>query len=246
MHGVAGAFGDYVAEEGAADEGEVSDEVEGLVAATFVGEAEAFGVHDLAFGGEADGVGEGGAADEAHFAELVELFFEPEGAGGGEFAGVVLWGDVHLDGVLADGGGEVDVAGEAETVVGEDGDALATFLDGDGAADAEVAAFAAELADASGAEHIDEGLAAAVDDGDFEVVEFEGDVVDAEAVEGAEEVFGGGNEDALAHEAGGVADAGDVFIAGGDGEIVEVGAAENDTGAGGGGGHAQLYGDTAV
>jgi hypothetical protein len=41
-------------------------------------------------------------------------------------------------------------------------------------------------------------------------------------------VLGGGEQDALFHEAGGVADASNVVAVGFDGEVVEVNAAEND------------------
>ncbi len=82
-------------------------------------------------------------------------------------------------------------------------------------------------------EGFDVGQGGAVEDGDFEVVELDDDVVDAEADERGEQVFGGGDEDALAHEAGGVGDLGDVAAVGGDLEVVEVGAAEDDAGAGG-------------
>jgi hypothetical protein len=53
-------------------------------------------------------------------------------------------------------------------------------------------------------------------------------------------VLGGGDEDALAHEGGGVGDFGDVAAGGGDFEVVEVGAAEDDAGAGGGGDEAEV------
>ena len=82
-------------------------------------------------------------------------------------------------------------------------------------------------------EGLDVGQRAAVEDGQLEVVELDDDVVDAHADERGEQVFGGGDEHALAHEAGGVADLGDVAADGGDFEVVEVGAAEDDAGAGG-------------
>ena len=75
---------------------------------------------------------------------------------------------------------------------------------------------------------LEERLRGTVEDGDFDVVEFDEDVVDAVGVGGGEKVLGGGEEDALLHEAGGVADAGDVVAVGFDWEIVEVDAAEND------------------
>ena len=59
-------------------------------------------------------------------------------------------------------------------------------------------------------------------------------------------MLGGGDEDALAHEAGGVADFGDVAAVGGDFEVVEVGAAEDDAGAGGGGDQAHGDGGAGV
>ena len=47
-------------------------------------------------------------------------------------------------------------------------------------------------------------------------------------------MFGGRNQDALAHEAGGVTDLGDISPGGFYFEVVEVGAAEDDAGASGG------------
>src|ERR1017187_7257998 len=46
VHGVAGAFGDDVAEQRATQQGQIANEVEGLVTATLVGRAETAGVED--------------------------------------------------------------------------------------------------------------------------------------------------------------------------------------------------------
>jgi hypothetical protein len=43
-------------------------------------------------------------------------------------------------------------------------------------------------------------------------------------------VLGGGEQDALLHEAGGVTNASDVVAMGFDGEVVKINAAENDAG----------------
>ena len=59
-------------------------------------------------------------------------------------------------------------------------------------------------------------------------------------------MLGGGDEDALAHEAGGVGDLGDVAADGRDFEVVEVGAAEDDACAGGSGEESQLDGGAAM
>ena len=141
---------------------------------------------------------------------------------------------------------EVDVAGEAEVVSRFDADAFTSAFDLDMFADAEVAtAFAQDFA-ASFLQKADEGGTAAIEDGDFEVVDFDGGVVDAHAVEDAQQVFGSGDEDALAHEAGGVADALDVLPTSGDLETVEVSAGEDDAGAGRGGKDADGDRDAAV
>jgi hypothetical protein len=126
--------------------------------------------------------------------------------------------------------GEVNVAADAEFVGGIDADAAAVFDDFDGLEDAEVASFAAKAAEASLIKQLEERFGRAVQDGDFDVVQVDEDVVDAVRIRGGEEMLGGGQEDALLHEAGGVADAGDVVAMGFDGEIVEVDAAENNAG----------------
>jgi len=59
-------------------------------------------------------------------------------------------------------------------------------------------------------------------------------------------VLGGGEKNALLHEAGGVADASNVVAVGFDGEIVEVDAAENDAGIGGSGLEAEFCVDSGV
>ena len=103
VHGVSGFFGDDVTEKRLADQRQVADEVERLVAAAFVGEAEAAGVEDgLAV--EAYGIVQRGAANQTHVAHLVEFVFEAESAGGSEFGGVVLGRDFHLDRLAPDQG----------------------------------------------------------------------------------------------------------------------------------------------
>ena len=171
------------------------------------------------------------------------VFFEAEGAGGGDEVGVGAGFEVADEGVVADGLGEVDGVVDGVAFAGPcvcervDADELVAgggaFADFDGLEDADVLALAALALEAGGEDGGDVGERAAVEDGDFEVVDFYDDVVDAEADEGGEEVLGGLDEDALAHEGGGVGDAGDVAAGGGDLEVVEVGAAEDDAGAGG-------------
>jgi len=180
-----------------------------------------------------DGAGVGCAADEAHVAEHGFVFTEAEGAGGGDEVGVVAGFEVADEGFVADGVGEVDGVVDGVAFARVDADELTAFADFNGLEDAEVLALAALALHSGGEDGLDVGPGGAVEDGDFEVVDFDDDVIDAEADERGEQVLGGGDEDALAHEGGGVGDLGDVAAGGGDLKVVEVGAAEDDAGAGG-------------
>src|ERR1035438_4937456 len=71
---------------------------------------------------------------------------------------------------------------------------------------------------------------AAVQNGHFQVVDFHVGVVDAHGVEHAQQVLRGRDQDALAHQAGGIADARYMPPTGGDREAVEIGADENHAG----------------
>lgn len=230
VHEVAGALGDDVAFNALAGKGEIADEVEDLVADVLIAEAERAVFR--AFGSENDGVFCAGAADEAHVAEALLLGFVAEGAGGGDEGAVGLSGEVDASFLLADGGGKVDGVVDAVALAGIDADELVALADLDGLEDADVLAAAALGADAGAVEGFDVGLRAAVEDGQLQVVELDDDVVDAHADESGEQVFRGGDEHALAHEAGGVADFGDVAADGGDLEVVKIDAAEDDAGAG--------------
>ncbi len=199
------------------------------MAAEFIGIAEGT-VHYTVFG-EDDGVIERAAADQAHGAERLDIGFEAEGAGAREnlAEGFAIYEQFNL--LLADERvGKIDVAADAELVGRKDGDAAAVFDDFDGLEDFKVAAFSTEAAKAGLIKELEEGLGGTVEDGDFDIVEVDEDVVDAVGIGGGEKVFGGGEQDALLHEAGGIANASDVVAMGFDGEVVKINAAENDAG----------------
>jgi len=254
VHGVSGALGDDTAPDAAACEGEVADEVEDFVADELVGETEGAVEDGAGVGGGGAGDDDGGvvgyAADEAHVAEHGFVFFEAEGAGGSDEVGVGSGFEVAAEGVVADGLGKVDGVMDGVAIAGIDADELVAggriFADLDGLEDAEVFTLAALALEAGGEDGGDVGEGAAVEYGDLEVVDFDDDVVDAEADEGGEQVLGGLDEDALAHEGGGVGDARYVAAGGGNFEVVEVGAAEDDAGAGGGGDEAHGDGGPGV
>jgi len=72
------------------------------------------------------------------------------------------------------------------------------------------------------------GQRAAVQNRQLQVVQFHNHVVNAHADERGKQVFGGGDEYALAHEAGGVTDFGNIAARGGNFKVIQVGAAEDD------------------
>lgn len=201
------------------------------MAAKFVGIAEV-AVHDAVFGKD-DGVIEGASANEAHGAEGFDIGFEAEGAGARENLAEGIGIDEYFDLLLADEGmGKIDVAADTELVGRIDADAAAVFDDFDRFEDSKVATFAAQATKAGLIEELEKRLGGTVENGDFDIVEVDEDVVDAVGVGGGEKMLGGGEQDALLHEAGGVADASDVVAVGLDGEIVEVDAAEDNSGVG--------------
>jgi len=215
------------------------------VAAKFVGIAEGT-VHDVVFG-EDDSVVEGAAADKAHGTEGLDIGFEAKGAGTGKNLAEGIGIDEEFDLLLADEGmREINVAADTEFAGGIDADAAAVFDDFDSLEDAEIAALAAEAAEAGLIEKLEERLGGTVEDGNFDVVEVDKNVVDAVGIGGGKKVFSGGEEDALLHETGCVTDAGDIVTMGFNGEIIEIDAAEDDAGVGGSGAEAEFGMDAGV
>jgi hypothetical protein len=226
---VAGFASFDAAEERKADEGEVADEVESFVSAEFIGIAEG-AVHDAVFR-ENDGVIERAAADEAHGAERLDIGFKAEGAGARENLAEGFAINEQFNLLLADERvGKIDIAADAELVGRKDGDAAAIFDDFDGLENFKVAAFSTEAAETGLIKELEEGLGGTVENGDFDVVEVNKDVVDAVGIGCGQKVFGGGEQDALLHKAGGIADTGNIVAVGFDWEIIEINAAEDDAG----------------
>ena len=89
-------------------------------------------------------------------------------------------------------------------------------------------------------EQLHEGFGRAIEDGDFNVVDINEDVVDAAGIGSRQKVLGGGEQDALLHQAGGIAHASDIVAMGFDGKVLEIHAAENDARIGGSGKEAQV------
>jgi hypothetical protein len=244
MHSMSGALGNDMAEDVMAGKGEIADEVEDLVAGELVAEAEGAILH--AGAGEDDNTGFRSAADKAHVAELLFVFAEAERAGGGDFRLISAGSQIDHEALAADGRGEVDAVRDGVAVAGVNADEFSAFTDFDGFEDAKIFAAAALRFAANVADGLNEGKRAAVENGKLEVVELDDDVIDAHAEQGREQVLRRGNEDTLAHEAGGVTHLGDVAADGGDFEAVEVSAAKDYAAAGRGGEKPHVHGRAGV
>ena len=207
--------------------------------------AQAFGIQHAA-AVEGDAVVERGSANETHVAQLVLVGSPSESSGEGDLGGIALRRHFEFDGVASHGVGIVGIAGEAKTLGGEDGYALAAIFDRNRTADAKVAALAAVLVDAGLFEQPHEGQTAAIQDGNFQVVDFHVDVVDPHGIENAQQVLSGGDENALAHQAGGVADARHVPPTGGNLEVIQIRAHEDDPRRDGSGENADFDGSAAM
>ena len=84
MHGVTGLARDYASDDLAAEQRQIANEVEYLVANEFILVTQ--GAIDHAFASKHDAAIHGSTADEAHFAHGLLVFAKSEGAGRRDFA----------------------------------------------------------------------------------------------------------------------------------------------------------------
>ena len=123
-----------------------------------------------------------------------------------------------------------NVAGQPERFVGQDRNALAVILHRDRPPDPQVAALSPVIPNPGAFDQIDEGLPAAIENRHLQVIDLDERVVDAHAVEHAQQMFSGRDQNALPHQAGGVADPRYIAPTGWDREVVQVRAQEYDAG----------------
>ena len=88
------------------------------------------------------------------------------------------------------------------------------------------------LADPGLLNQFDKRQGAAIEDGEFEIVQLHNRIVHAQPDKGREQVLGGGDEHALLHETGGIADAGDVAADGFNLKAIQIDAAKHDSRSG--------------
>src|SRR5437588_6631031 len=212
-------------------QGQVANQVERLVAAKLVGEAKGT-VHDAVLGKD-DGILERPTADQPHGAERSDVALEAEGACARQQVAESVRTDHHLHFLLPDQRmREVDIAPDAKLFRRVDADAAVAFAYLQGFQHLEIAALSAQLAHARVLQHLHERLGGAVQNGNFDGIHIDENVVDPARVDGSKQMLGGGKQDTLLHQAGGIAYAGYVVPLGFDGEVVQIHAAKDDTSLG--------------
>src|SRR5579884_1172847 len=230
MHGMSGTLGDNAAQNLASGKRQISDEVQDLMTDELVFKAQR-PIHDT-LAGKNDRARFRNTADEAHVAQHLLIFLKTEGACRGNLAAIAACRQVYGYGLLANGGGEVNVIRNAVTFARIDADEFISIPHFYFFQDAQVLAFSTLCLDSYLFKGLDVGQGAAVKDRQLQVVELDDDIVYASANQGREQVLSCRNKDALAHQAGSVADLGHVAAGGRNFKVVEIGTAKDDSGTG--------------
>lgn len=226
VHGMACTFGHHAALDAASGKRKITDEVENLVADKFIDETER-SIFDASRSHE-DRAFRACAADETHVSESLLVSFIAEGACGSDLSAVGFCGEIECEAVAPDGRRKVNGVIDAVAVAWVNANKFFAITHLDRLENAEIFAATALGADACGPDGAYKGECTAVQDGQFKVIDFNDQVVDPHPDQGRQQVFRGGDEHALSHQAGGVADAGNVATDGGNLEVVKIGAAEDD------------------
>ncbi len=217
----------YTGKKRQANERQIADQIECLVASEFVRKAQR-AIHD-AIVGKDNGVIERAAADQAHGAKRFDVALKAKSSCASEQLPEAVREHNHFNLLLTDERmRKIHVTLNAKFVGRIDADAAILFYHFYGFHNFEVAAATTQAADAGLFEKLEKRLSGTIEDGDFNRVDVDKDVVDTRRVDRGEKMFGRGEKDALLHQAGGIADAGYVATAGLDGKIVQIGTTKDD------------------
>src|SRR5207253_2176935 len=227
VQGMARFVGFDARQKGQARQREIANQIQRFVASKLVGEAQR-SVHDAVIG-EHDGVLQRAAANQAHGLERRNVALETESSGARQKVAKSVRPNQHLHFLLTyQGMRKIHVAAHAKLIGRIDADPAVSFGDLQGFPYLQIAPLAAQFANAGLLQHLHEGLCRAVQDGHFDRVDVDVNVVDATGINGGEQMLGGGEQNALFHEAGGITNASDVLPLGFNKEIVQVNAAKHD------------------
>src|SRR5271157_1783164 len=162
VHGVPGAIGFDVAQNALAEQRQVPDQVEHLVAHEFVRVTQRRIVDSIAR--EHDTVLPRGATDEAHVQHVALLVEKTKGSSGGDLPNVAAVGKFDLEAFAADQWmREVDGVADGIALTRENSNELVALAHFVRSQDLQVHALAPLLAQASNGDHLDERQRAAIE-----------------------------------------------------------------------------------
>src|SRR5579859_157925 len=226
MHGVSSAVGYHFADNAFSQQGQVANQIQYLVAHKFIGIAQ--GPVLNAFARQHNHIFFIGPSDQAHVAQRNFILKKAEGARRGDLAQIRAAGELDFKSLLADGLGEIDRVRDRISIRWIYSDELFSIAHLHFLADSQVGAAAALLADARVLDHADKRLGAAIQNRQFKIVQFNDGIINARTHEGGKQVFGGGNQHAFFHQAGGITYFGHVAADSFNLIVIQIGAAENN------------------
>ena len=233
MHGVSRTLCDNPSPDAATRERKVANQVEHLMANKFIVETKRAILHG-AFADD-DGAIIRCTANQSHVPQHGFVFAKPEGARRRNQITIRSGLEIADERLVTDRCGKVDAVVDGVPISRVHADKLAadfrTLAHFHRLQNAEVLTLAALLLQTGFGNRFDIRLCTAIENRHFEVVDFDDDVVDAEADQRGEQVLGGGYQHTLAHQAGGVADLRDVASVSGNFVVIEISATEHDPGA---------------
>ena len=227
--------GDHVAQDGLAAQGQVPDEVHGLVPGEFVDEAHGLLAHEL-LPADDHGVFQAAALDQPFFQQRLDILVKREGACGGQFLFISLRRDngvkVLRNAVFRPHAGD----GNAELLGGKNSqDGAAPGFNGHGLTHFQIAARGVQFHNAGAFDQFHVGSGGAVADGGFVGIHLNDGIINAHARQGGKDMFHGVHLYGTFRQAGGPFDGLHFFhVRIDEGLVRQIHAAELDAEVGGG------------
>src|SRR5215472_14105531 len=223
-----GAVGNNFAQQLFSEQSQIADQIQHFVAHELVGEAQG-GVFQ-AVPGQHNAIVARGAANQTHIAHGLLILTRTECAGSRDVFEIASVRQLDLECFFSNEGmGKIDRIRDRVGIGGVDGDEFVALAHFQAAANLQIFTRPSLFSDPNLLNHLDEWFGAAVQNRQFKIIEFDDGIVDSCSDKSRKHVFGGGNQNALFHQAGGVADTRDVAADSFDLESVEVRAAKDDT-----------------
>src|SRR6267378_5119046 len=227
MQGLACFFGFNTRQQLQSGQCQVTNQIQCLVPSKLVGEAQR-PVHDAVVS-ENDGVLERATTNESHGLERLDVALEAESTRARQKVAESIRPHQHFHFLLADQWmRKIHVAAHAKLIGRIDADPAVSFGNFQRLQYFQIAPLPAQFANAGALQHLHEGLSRTVQNGHLDGVNVDIDVVDATRINGGKQMFGGGEQNALFHEARGITYASNIVPLGFNREVIQVDAAKHD------------------